>query len=210
MAVAVIKEKLICLRDVLVAAKKNNGGDFRSFAALINFVFEEEGLATKSALSNIANHGAKTSGEKRLLAWICDFTFSEELGRPYQREELLALNRGDMSIEDLKNYASNRKMRVLSHFRKHMAEPSTVSYLILDILDHDKIDRDQFCARTGIIVPERLEEIIAGYEPTTEEYEVIAVALNHNGETSWTGAALCRLYRKQSELSANDSINGSA
>jgi|GEM_PF-5398279 len=194
--------KQLNFRQAIAAARQRNGGDIRSFAAKINAAAGEKGIATRSLLNSIERHGARTLGEKRLLAWICDFTFCEALGRPFTREELLALNRNDLTLEDLRSVPSAATMQGQLHQNRISMSalppdlpnlPSYISGVLLDLMETAKLDRATIAAALGVS-RDRVEALIATRTPIAPaEYAAIAALMNQHlqdGETEWTAETL--------------------
>ena len=213
--------KLINLSRVLVAARERNGGTFRTFEALINEAYDEPGIVTRSALNNLELYGARTPGEKRLLAWIADFTFCEELGRPYKQEELLALNKGNLTLEGLKNVASPKRFQWKYKSANLLSDSSIdspgfvslVSSLLIRILEETNLDRSEIAASLGIKRFRVNALIDTKTEISDEEYHAIALLLNaHLDEVAWTAKTLKdskeAVDRVASKLSSNGNGSG--
>ena len=194
--------KLLNFKQAIADARRRNGGDIRSFVAKINAAAGETGIATRSLLNSIERHGARTLGEKRLLAWICDFTFCEALGRPFTRTELLALNQGDLTLEDLRSVPSAAKMQERPHCHSaSMSDlppdlpklPSFISGVLLDLMETPGLDRDAIAAALGV-TRDRVEALIATRTPISpDEYTAIAALMNQHRqkrEREWTAATL--------------------
>jgi len=173
------------LQEILQAARKRHGGSCRSFAEAINRYYGAE-LTAKDSVNRLETRGVVSSSDARLLALIAPLT-------PYSSQELLEIAKGDFSTQNSLERASSK--RVQSHPSTKVMPSSAISYLLRSTLRNQEIPRSDFASK-AVLSLERLNEIIdKGVEPSEEEFQSLANAINHYTHEEWTGAMLGRLYR---------------
>lgn len=207
---AVNPKALEQIRAIITAAKLKHATGVRTFVNKLNAYhkFEVISPAGFSRFEKTGLPGGNKQLDMNILNRIAPFTYNDVFARPYTFEELVAISDGkplDDAMDDKLSveFAQIIRERLVANGAKDKEHLPVMAALIGHMMDEEKLTREEFAVRESVSLS-RINAILDDdVEPTSEEYDAIAQALNRGRGLKWNGGMLKQLRDEQYQPEGN-------